>query len=143
MLELNSVQNLRFCMQNFKEHPPRNQPDDLPVELSEVSGSRTLLSSIVRESFLAGLGPERINRASKWMRCLFLQRADSQQRALLFFFASQQPCPLTQYRSLKVQSISKASDNQEIERKPGCWHMLSPKPREIEKCLPAEKETKM
>lgn len=63
--------------------------------------------------------------------------------ASLFFFASQQPCPLTQYRSLKVQSINKASDNQEIERKPGSWHMLSPKPREIEKCLPAEKETKM
>lgn len=36
-------------MQNFKEHPQRNQLDDLPVELSEVSGSRTLLSSIVRE----------------------------------------------------------------------------------------------
>lgn len=71
------------------------------------------------------------------------ERAHSQQRALLFFFASQQPYPLTQYWSLKMQSINKASDNQEIGRKPGSWHMLSPKPREIEKYLPAEKETKM
>ena len=127
------------------EHPQRNQLDDLPVEVSEVSGSWILLTSIVRETFLAGLGHERINPTSKWiLRCLFLQREHTASRGRFsFFFASQQPYPLRQYWSLKMQSINKASENQEIGRKPGSWHMLSPKLREIEKCLPAEKETKM
>jgi len=69
------------------EHPQRNQVDDLPVELSEVSGSWTLLTSIVRETFLAGLGHERINPASKWiLRCLFLQREHTASRGRFSFF---------------------------------------------------------